>query len=324
MALNIIFAGTPDFAARHLAALINSEHNVIGVYSQPDRPAGRGKKLQASQVKQLALTHEIPVYQPENFKAEEEQQILAALNADIMVVVAYGLLLPESILNTPRLGCINVHGSILPKWRGAAPIQRALWAGDSETGVTIMQMDIGLDTGDMMHIVTTPIESTDTSASLYEKLADTGPVALLECLTKIAAGQVKAEKQDDAQATYAKKLSKPEAQIDWQQPARFIDRCVRAFNPWPVSFFTLVDDKEQLQTIKVWQIEVIPSDNAAAPGTIIEANKQGIVVQTAEQALRLLQIQLPGKKPISAADALNARKDWFAVGTQLKAQPLVK
>jgi methionyl-tRNA formyltransferase len=177
--LRIVFAGTPDFAARHLAALLSSEHEVIAVYTQPDRPAGRGKKLTASPVKTIALEHDIPVYQPENFKSDEAKQELADLNADIMVVVAYGLLLPQVVLDTPKLGCINVHGSILPRWRGAAPIQRSIWAGDAETGVTIMQMDIGLDTGDMLKIATLPIEASDTSASMYEKLAGLGPDALI-------------------------------------------------------------------------------------------------------------------------------------------------
>lgn len=203
--LRIIFAGTPDFAARHLSALIDSHHEVIGVYTQPDRPAGRGKKLTASPVKELALEHNIPVFQPENFKSDEAKQELADQNADLMVVVAYGLLLPQAVLDTPRLGCINVHGSILPRWRGAAPIQRSIWAGDAETGVTIMQMDIGLDTGDMLKIATLPIEATDTSASMYDKLAELGPIALVDCLSDIADGSAIAQKQDDELANYAKK-----------------------------------------------------------------------------------------------------------------------
>lgn len=193
--LNIIFAGTPDFAARHLQALLNSHHNVIGVYTQPDRPAGRGKKLTASPVKELAVANNIPVYQPGSLRKEPAQQELAALNADIMVVVAYGLILPKVVLDTPRLGCINVHGSILPRWRGAAPIQRALWAGDKETGVTVMQMDVGLDTGDMLLKTYLSIEDSDTSASLYEKLAEQGPVALLQALEGLANGTLAAEKQ---------------------------------------------------------------------------------------------------------------------------------
>ena len=217
--LNIIFAGTPDFAARHLQALINSHHNVIAAYTQPDRPAGRGKKLTASPVKELALAHNIPVYQPGSLRKEPAQQQLAALNADIMVVVAYGLILPKVVLDTPRLGCINVHGSILPRWRGAAPIQRALWAGDKKTGVTIMQMDVGLDTGDMLLKTYLSIEDDDTSASLYEKLAQQGPNALLQALEALANGTLAAEKQDEALANYAEKLSKEEARLDWTKSA---------------------------------------------------------------------------------------------------------
>ena len=198
--LKVVFAGTPDFAAQHLAALIDSHHEVIGVYSQPDRPAGRGKKLKASEVKQLALEHNLPVFQPENFKSEEAVQQLAELEADIMVVVAYGLLLPKTVLDTPKLGCINVHGSILPRWRGAAPIQRAIWAGDKETGVTIMQMDIGLDTGNMISIAKCPIEPSDTSASLYGKLAALGPNALIDTLQQIADGSAVAEKQNSSES----------------------------------------------------------------------------------------------------------------------------
>lgn len=230
--LRIVFAGTPDFAARHLAALLSSEHEVIAVYTNPDRPAGRGKKLTPSAVKSLALEHDLPVYQPENFKSDEAKQALVDLNADIMVVVAYGMLLPQAVLDTPRLGCINVHGSILPRWRGAAPIQRSVWAGDEEAGVTIMQMDIGLDTGDMLKIATLPIEATDTSTSMYDKLAELGPQALIDCLGGIAEGKAVPVKQNDDEASYAKKLSKEEARINWNDDAAHIERCVRAFNPY--------------------------------------------------------------------------------------------
>ncbi len=311
--LRIVFAGTPDFAARHLAALLSSEHEVIAVYSQPDRPAGRGKKLTASAVKNIALENDIPVYQPENFKSAESKQELADLNADIMVVVAYGLLLPEAVLNTPRLGCINVHGSILPRWRGAAPIERSIWAGDKETGITIMQMDVGLDTGDMLKTVALPIENTDTSASMYEKLAQLGPKALLECLQDIAAGTAIPQPQDDALANYAKKLTKEEAHIDWNTDAEFIERCVRAFTPRPVSHFTLSE-----KNIKVWQTRVESSAGIElAPGTVVKADKTGIYVMTGKDLLVLEKIQLPGKKAMSVQDVLNSRADWFAAGTQL-------
>ncbi|ELV8683461.1 methionyl-tRNA formyltransferase [Vibrio fluvialis] len=310
--LRIVFAGTPDFAARHLAALLSSEHEVIAVYTQPDRPAGRGKKLTASPVKNLALEHNIPVYQPENFKSDEAKQELAALNADIMVVVAYGLLLPKAVLDTPKLGCINVHGSILPRWRGAAPIQRSIWAGDAETGVTIMQMDVGLDTGDMLKIATLPIEASDTSGSMYDKLAELGPQALVECLSDIAQGTVVAVKQDDALANYAQKLSKEEAKIDWTLSAQAIERCVRAFNPWPMSHFAVADNQ-----IKVWQARVEAGSSNQAAGTILKADKTGIYVATGEETLVLESLQIPGKKALPVQDILNARASWFEVGSQL-------
>lgn len=310
--LRIVFAGTPDFAARHLAALLSSEHEVIAVYTQPDRPAGRGKKLTASPVKNIALEHDIAVYQPENFKSDEAKQQLADLNADLMVVVAYGLLLPKVVLDTPKLGCINVHGSILPRWRGAAPIQRSIWAGDEQTGVTIMQMDVGLDTGDMLKIATLPIEATDTSASMYEKLAGLGPNALIECLNDIAQGNAVATKQDDSLANYAKKLSKEEAKIDWSDDAEHIERCVRAFNPWPMSHFMAADN-----SIKVWQSRVADLGSDKPAGTIIQADKSGIYVATGNGVLVLEQLQIPGKKAMPVQDILNARSSWFEVGSVL-------
>ncbi|BBN80033.1 methionyl-tRNA formyltransferase [Pseudoalteromonas sp. A25] len=308
--LRIVFAGTPDFAARHLSALINSHHEVVAVYSTPDRPAGRGKKLKASEVKMLALEHSLPVYQPESLKTPEAQAELAALNADVMVVVAYGVLLPKAILETPKMGCLNVHGSILPRWRGAAPIQRALWAGDEQTGVTIMQMDEGLDTGDMLHIATCPISAQDTSASLYDKLALLGPVALLDTLEQLSHGTAVATKQDDAQANYAKKLRKEEADIDWQMSAKQIALNVRAFNPWPVCFTQM-----QSQTVKIWQAEVL--DSQGIPGTVLSSDKEGIVIACGEQALKITQLQPQGKKPMSAQDFLNGRADWVTPGSKV-------
>jgi methionyl-tRNA formyltransferase len=310
--LRIVFAGTPDFAARHLAALLSSQHQIIAVYTQPDRPAGRGKKLAASPVKAMALEHDIAVYQPENFKSEDAKQALTELNADIMIVVAYGLLLPKVVLDTPRLGCINVHGSILPRWRGAAPIQRSIWAGDEQTGVTIMQMDIGLDTGDMLKVVTLDISADDTSATMYEKLADLGPQALIDCLDDINNGTVNPEKQDNEQANYAQKLSKEEAKIDWQHSAAHIERCVRAFNPWPISYFSVADNN-----VKVWQSKIAIESTEASPGTIIKADKTGIYVATGDGVLILEQLQIPGKKAMPVQDILNARADWFEAGIQL-------
>ncbi len=311
--LRIVFAGTPDFAARHLAALLSSSHEVVAVYTQPDRPAGRGKKLCASPVKILAEQHNLPLLQPERLKSAQEQEILAAFNADLMVVVAYGLLLPKAILDTPKRGCINVHGSILPRWRGAAPIQRSIWAGDEKTGVTIMQMDEGLDTGDMLSIKTLDIDKKETSARLYERLAELGPDALIDCLNALAADKAVAIKQDDALANYAKKLSKEEAKIDWQKSAQEIERCIRAFNPWPMSYFELDDN----QNIKVWQADVLDETSDKTAGTILRANKHGICVVTGEGVLNITQLQLAGKKAMSAAEILNSRREWFEEGKVL-------
>ncbi|MGL6240567.1 MULTISPECIES: methionyl-tRNA formyltransferase [Aeromonas] len=310
--LKLIFAGTPDFAARHLAALLSSDHEVVAVYTQPDKPAGRGQKLTASPVKELALAHDLPVYQPASLRKEEAQAELAALGADLMVVVAYGLILPKVVLDTPRLGCINVHGSLLPRWRGAAPIQRSIWAGDAETGVTIMQMDVGLDTGAMIRKMSCPIAADETSASLYDKLAELGPQALVDTIDAMAAGDIAAEAQDDALANYAEKLSKEEARIDWSMDAAAIERCIRAFNPWPISWFEVAD-----QTVKVWQAEVITQDHGQRAGTLLKADKQGIDVATGKGVLRLLTLQPPGKKAMSVTDLLNSRRDWFEPGTQL-------
>lgn len=308
--LRIIFAGTPDFAARHLQALLDSEHQVIAVYTQPDRPAGRGQQLQASPVKQLALAHQIPVYQPKSLKKSKAQSELAALQADLMVVVAYGLILPAQVLQTPALGCVNVHGSLLPRWRGAAPIQRALWAGDTETGVTIMQMDEGLDTGAMLSKAALTISNTDTSASLYEKLADIGPQTLLNALIDLPALQQQAQVQDDTLASYAEKLSKEEALLDFSKPAAALAREIRAFNPWPMSYLQL-----GTQQLKIWQARAETTTPSAAPGTILSADKKGIAIATAEGSLVLEQLQPPGKKAMAAADFLNGRADWFPVGS---------
>ena len=309
--LKVIFAGTPDFAAKHLSALLESEHEVIAVYTQPDRPAGRGKKLTASPVKVLAEENAIPVYQPQSLKAQDAQEELASLNADLMVVVAYGLILPTAVLNAPKLGCINVHGSILPKWRGAAPIQRSIWAGDAETGVTIMQMDEGLDTGDMLHIATLPIANDDTSATMYEKLATLGPKALVDVVNDFES--YTPTKQDDTQATYANKLSKEEALISWSDDAKQIERNIRAFNPWPVAWMQVED-----QNVKVWSADVVTLDKDVKPGTVISADKAGITIATGRDALRITSLQIPGKKALPAADVINARQSWFEVGRCIK------
>ena len=314
--LNIIFAGTPDFAVQHLQAILNSQHNVIAVYTQPDKPAGRGKKLQASPVKQLAEQNNITVYQPKSLRKEEAQSELKALNADVMVVVAYGLILPKAVLDAPRLGCLNVHGSILPRWRGPAPIQRSIWAGDVQTGVTIMQMDEGLDTGDMLHKVYCDILPTETSTSLYNKLAELAPSALIDVLDNLESGKFIAEKQDDSQSNYAEKLSKEEAQLDWSFPAIQLERNIRAFNPWPIAYFSTEDKDGKAQTLKVYQAEVLPHQDKPA-GTILSADKNGVQIATVNGVLNLLQLQPAGKKPMSVQDLLNGRAEWFTIGKVL-------
>ena len=229
-----------------------------------------------------------------------------------MVVVAYGLILPKAVLDMPRLGCVNVHGSLLPRWRGAAPIQRALWAGDAETGVTIMKMDVGLDTGDMLYKLACPITAEDTSATLYDKLADLGPQGLIETLQQLADNTATPEEQDEAQVTYAEKLSKEEARIDWSLSAAQLERCIRAFNPWPMSWL-MIDE----QPVKVWKASVINGNTSAEPGTIIDASKNGIQVATGEGILNLESLQPAGKKAMSAQDLLNSRREWFIPGNRL-------
>jgi methionyl-tRNA formyltransferase len=302
--LKLIFAGTPEFAATALAALLDSPHEVCAVYTQPDRPAGRGRKLKASPVKELALAHDIPVHQPASLKDEAEQQTLRDYGADLMVVVAYGLLLPEAVLKAPRLGCINIHASLLPRWRGAAPIQRAIQAGDAETGITIMQMDVGLDTGDMLHTVTTPIEADDTAQSLHDRLAQLGAEALIAALEQIEAGSIQAVKQDEALANYARKLDKAEAEIDWTRTTAEIDRQIRAFNPWPVA-----QTLYQGEALRIWQATPLAGPVTQPPGTIVHADKHGIDVATGDGLLRLTQVQLAGSKAMDAAAFLNGHPE---------------
>ena len=300
--LNIVYAGTPEFAATALAALLKTDHHIAAVYTQPDRPAGRGRKLKASPVKELALAHGIEVYQPESLKDAEAQQALAALKPDVMIVAAYGLLLPREVLEIPRLGCLNIHASLLPRWRGAAPIQRAILEGDSETGVTIMQMDVGLDTGDMLYKLTTPISAEDNAQRLHDRLAELGAQAIVEALQAIQAGGISAEKQDDNLANYAKKLNKAEAAIDWQQSATHIARQVAAFNPWPVAQTTL-----EGKVLRIWEAAAVSETSGAAPGSVLNEGKQSIDIACGEGVLRLYRLQLPGGKPLSAAEFLNGR-----------------
>jgi len=238
-ALRIVFAGTPEFAAAPLKALLDTPHQIVAVYTQPDRPAGRGQKLMPSPVKQLAVENAIPVLQPPSLKDAAAQAELAALEPDLLVVVAYGLILPQAVLDIPRFGCINSHASLLPRWRGAAPIQRAVQAGDAESGVTVMQMEAGLDTGPMLLKVRTPITADDTGGSLHDRLAELGPPAVIEAIAGLASGTLMGEVQDDALANYAHKLNKDEARIDWSRPAIELERPIRAFNPWPICHSTL-------------------------------------------------------------------------------------
>ncbi|WP_249678721.1 methionyl-tRNA formyltransferase [Pseudomonas abieticivorans] len=308
--MRIVFAGTPEFAAEHLKALLDSPYEVIAVYTQPDRPAGRGQKLMPSPVKQLALEHGIAVLQPPTLRDPLAQAELAALKPDLMVVVAYGLILPQVVLDIPRLGCINSHASLLPRWRGAAPIQRAVQAGDAESGVTVMRMEAGLDTGPMLLKVSTPITAQDTGGSLHDRLAELGPPAVIQAIAGLDAGALPGEVQDDGLATYAHKLNKDEARIDWARPAVELERLVRAFFPWPICHSTLNGE-----ALKVLAASV--AEQPGAPGEILAASKEGLVVGCGEGSLRLTRLQLPGGKPLSFSDLFNSRREKFAVGTVL-------
>ena len=305
--LNVIFAGTPDFSVAPLQALLNSEHNVIAVYTQPDRPAGRGRKLTASPVKSLALEHNIPVYQPQTLRDKSAQSDLAALNADLMIVVAYGLILPKVVLDMPRFGCLNIHASLLPRWRGAAPIQRAIESGDAETGVTIMQMDVGLDTGNMLVKKTTAIQTDDNAQTLHDRLSTLGCEALLETLNQLQNSQLSSEKQDESLATYAEKMHKAEAEINWSQPAQTIVRKIQAFNPWPVAFTQFKD-----QPLRILQAHIAqePENQTAekSAGLVLKVSKQGILISTGTQPIWLTQVQPAGKKAMAAYDFAQSRQ----------------
>lgn len=307
-ALKIIFAGTPEFAAQSFSALLQSHHQIIAVYTQPDRPAGRGQKLTASPVKALALAHHLPIFQPQTLRDDGVQAELQRLAADVMVVAAYGLILPLSILAAPRLGCLNIHASLLPRWRGAAPIQRAILTGDKKTGITIMQMDAGLDTGAMLYQQACDILPTDTSQTLQDKLAQLGSESILTVLDLLETGQLKPEVQDDSAKKYAEKIQKSEARIDWSVSAAEIQRKIRAFNPWPVAYAYWGDE-----VVRIWAAEVIDvGGNRPQQGgdTIDVAAGDGNI-------LRIQQLQFPGGRVLSAKEVLNARRDEFRAGKKV-------
>ena len=298
--LRIVFAGTPEFSVPPLKRLLVGSHQVIAVYTQPDRPAGRGRRLTPSPVKELAVEASIPALQPVNFNAEADLDEFESLNADLMVVVAYGLPLPERVLGAPILGCVNIHASILPRWRGAAPIQRALLAGDLETGVTIMRMEKGLDTGPMYRVARLPITPDDTSGTLHDKLAELGASTLDDVLPGISDGSILPTPQDDTLASYAKKLTKAEAAVDWTRPAEEIARQIRAFNPWPVAH-----TRCEGATLRLWSAEAVTGENGA-PGMVMAASRVGVDIATGAGLLRVTRLQMPGKRAMNAVDFVNA------------------
>ncbi|HMU89239.1 MAG TPA: methionyl-tRNA formyltransferase [Pseudomonadales bacterium] len=311
--MRILFAGTPEFAAVSLRALLASRHSVVGVLTQPDRPAGRGRKPQPSAVKQVALSAGIALRQPETLRDSVVVADLAQFEADLMVVVAYGLLLPEPVLGLPRLGCLNVHGSLLPRWRGAAPIQRAILAGDQQSGVTIMQMERGLDTGPMLLRRSCPIQADDSSASLSQRLADLGAETLLAALDLLESGDARFEPQDEASANYAAKIGKQEAEIDWRNPATSIDRQVRAFNPAPIAFTHLDEIR-----LNVWAGRPLEHSADALPGTLLGHSEQGLEVACGQGRYAITQLQWPGGRPLASGEIWNARRQQLAAGRQLR------
>jgi methionyl-tRNA formyltransferase len=313
--LKIVFAGTPEFALPSLEALVAKKYNVAVVYTQLDRPKGRGRRLLMSPIKKFALKHNIAVCQPFSLRDADEQKKLAAWQPDLMIVVAYGLILPRAVLTIPKLGCINVHASLLPRWRGAAPIQRAILAGDTESGITIMQMDAGLDTGPIVLQVACKIEKRDTCQTLQERLAQLGASALLTSLDNILQGNYSLQAQNDNDSSYAKKIDKAEAKIDWNQNAKTIERMIRAFNPKPIAYTFL----GQL-LVRVWSAVMVGEHsitNHYPPGVIVQVKSQGIDVMTGDGLLRLLQIQLPGRRCMPVSELLHAKSHLFRVGETL-------
>ena len=301
--MRLVFAGTPEFAAVSLEALIGAGHEIVLVLTQPDRAAGRGMKLVSSEVKQVALRYGLPVYQPASLRDREAVERLAATAADAMVVAAYGLMLPKDVLSLFRYGCINIHASLLPRWRGAAPIQHALLAGDQETGICIMRMDEGLDTGPVFLSAAVSIEKHETAASLHDKLAALGARKIVEALTGIAGGKLQSQAQSHDGATYASKITREQALIDWKRSATEIERAIRAFNPFPVAHSKINDE-----TVKIWAANVCAVGRAFVaindPGVIVDVIEEGIVVVCGDGLLCLTQLQRPGGKRLHAADFL--------------------
>ena len=312
--LRIVFAGTPAFGLPALKALYEAGHDICAVYTQPDRPAGRGRKLQMSPVKEWAVSQQIPVHQPLNFKNEEAVDTLAALQPDVMVVIAYGLILPQTVLDIPRLGCVNVHASLLPRWRGASPIQHAICHGDAQSGVTIMQMDAGMDTGDMLKRASCPITSEDTAGTLHDRLADMAVSPLLTSLEALALGKAQPQKQDEEQATYAPKIKKEDALIHWEQKARQIDFLVRGYNPWPMAYTILPTSTSMRILAGTAYPEAAHNE---IPGTILSIDKNGIEVSCGEGVYRIEQLQFSGRKIMSVTQWLNGYKGELSVGASL-------
>ncbi|MGP4845415.1 methionyl-tRNA formyltransferase [Marinobacter sp. 1Y8] len=311
--MRIVFAGTPEFAAVALQALLDAEHQVVAVYTQPDRPSGRGRKLTPSPVKQVALDNSLPVCQPESLKTPEAQAELTNFEADVMVVAAYGLILPQAVLSLPVHGCLNIHASLLPRWRGAAPIQRAIAAGDTESGITIMQMDKGLDTGAMLLKSSTAIDNRDTGGSLHDRLAILGGKAINDTLTLLASQSLEPERQDDTQACYAHKLSKDDGHIDWSQSAAVIDRQIRAFNPWPGTYTDAGD-----QRIRIHDATPASENSDAPAGTVLTRSREGVTIACGDGVLQLTRVQLPGSRAQSISDLINGGRDVLLPGEVLR------
>lgn len=310
MSLNIIFAGTSTFAVASLEALLQSEHHVIAVYTQPDRPAGRGLKLTMSPVKEAVLSHDLPLYQPASLKDAEAQQTLSSLKPDLIVVVVYGLLIPAAVLNIPRLGCVNIHPSLLPRWRGAAPIQRAIEAGDTETGITIMQLDEGWDTGDILTQTVHPISPTDTSQTLHDALARKSAAQLVEAIHLLETCKITPTPQDHTKAIYAEKLEKSEGNLNWEKDAITLSNKIRAYNNWPVAYTNW-----EGKTLRIWQAEVSQEKTQLPPGTLVKVEKEALGVACGKgSVLRLLCVQLPGGKPLAIKDFIHARGQYLHPG----------